>query len=378
MGGRVRPALLFNGDEILATQKLKKSCQRMLEEELTSEGWSKEGCVFYRQPSKEFLLAATFVSTSGNRWVGGLDSIYYLPALVFIDIGIEREYKRFQKAIKPWCPLSTGTIVITAPYFRVGCPRLFLTPFPEPALGYPQDVPWPSIDTSNWEAFCATNSAPCIVKGEDWIAELKEAFQFHPGLANLAKACEMNSEKLDATQVRAQIRCMTEEIEQIGHWLIKQTPNRSALIDLVVRAAYDFNLCILFGPDFNFRIPFILLSEGRFEEAKYLKEMFDTMRLSDMLGLHASVVDEKYAAMEAWIKKETPARKYNSLTEETAHVEQDCVEIVRTIPPLVTYPYFKFEGSPGDLPSRAIPFYNALPGSVCCNDPELIARKRFG
>ncbi|MBN8662782.1 MAG: hypothetical protein J0M35_20610, partial [Candidatus Obscuribacter phosphatis] len=68
----------------MVTQKLKKSCQRMLEEELTSEGWSKEGCVFYRQPSKEFLLAATFVSTSGNRWVGGLDSIYYLPALVFI------------------------------------------------------------------------------------------------------------------------------------------------------------------------------------------------------------------------------------------------------------------------------------------------------
>lgn len=359
----------------MVTQKLKKSCQRMLEEELTSEGWSKEGCVFYRQPSKEFLLAATFVSTSGNRWVGGLDSIYYLPALVFIDIGIEREYKRFQKAIKPWCPLSTGTIVITAPYFRVGCPRFFLNPVPLVKTEFKVRIAPESVDEKDWEAYARTLLNPFIVKGENWNRELQELLRVHPECARLPKASEKTTEKLDPSEVRGQVRSLVKEIQKAGNWLINQAPNRPALIDLVARAAYDFNLCILFGPDYSFRIPFILLSEGRFEEARHAKQMFDSMRLSDLLGLHADVVDEKYAEMEAWIKSETPASKYKAATEEIAHLEQESTKIVRSIQPLVTYPYFKSQGAPRDLDTQVVPFFFALPGSVCCNESELIARK---
>ncbi len=359
----------------MVTQKLKKSCHRMLEEELTSEGWSKDGCVFYRQPGTDFLLVATLVSTSGNRYVGGLDSIYYLPALVYIDIRIEREYKRFQKAVMPWCPLSTGTMIITTPFFRVGCPRFFLTTVPLVETEFKSRIAPQSIDRSAWETYALTHRNPFIVKGENWTRELQEFFKLYPPLESVAKACEQNSEKLDATEVRDQIRFLTNEIQQTGNWLMNQAPNRPALFDLAARAAYDFNLCILFGPDYSFRIPFILLSEGRFEEARHAKQMFDSMRLSDLLGLHADVVDEKYAAMEAWIKREMPASKNKAATEESAHLEQESTEIVRSIQPLVTYPYYKSQGAPIVLDSQAVPFFFALPGSVCCNDPELIARK---
>lgn len=222
----------------------------------------------------------------------------------------------------------------TPAYVKLGSPNFFAKPVPDNDPSNPMWISGSSWNESAWTSFAHNDIA---------------GYQFFvpAGVSTLVN--EQNQE------LAKMVEAMMHDIDSSVAWLEKAGDSYDLVVELARQAASDFNKAILFGPNWLFKVPFILLHAGDLESASRFRSAIDNYSLRDLFCLETDAAEKAMTDLFNWGQSlEREVQNIGAVDLDSFRVQQ-----VQKLKALIE----KRQTSVGIMPDlRLIPFSTSQPG----------------
>lgn len=345
---------------------LNSNIEKCMLPQIQARGWTSDNGIHYKVMSSSVIVAFTLFGANTTQYNGGIFSRLYAPEVFLIHTGIEKEYKQFQAQFFPWCPLATGTLIVDPIYFRLGCLPFFKSKIPQVVTSILTKFHPDSYEAVNWRRY--VEEPPFLISDQKLNREGEKLFK---ELSRYISGPKINSslvENKDLSEFESEIFEMLNQVDQTALWLYNKASSSELLTSLAVQASTDLNIAILFGPDWPFRIMFILLSSQEREKANVFRTTLDKIEWTKLLRINQKVAEEKMEALFLWVEKNDCTK---ILVEPIG--EEDELYLRACIRMLITPPFTNQRHR--NVNTQMTPFTAGMPRVFCEQDLRLLEIK---
>ena len=293
--------------------------------------WTESNSAFVREMSKDITVGLTLFSKTTAYYGEGEKGQYYSPTVFLIQPRIETFYEAFQAQVKPIFPLATGTICISPIWTEIGSLPFYTKPIPRSAKYWIGEDSW---NTANWIAYSSG---------------------FNPPYFFVDRAdCELYPN----------IDSMLAHIENSVTWLQEKFSTTADILAMAQAASTDINKAILFGPDWCYRLPFILLLEDKKSEALAVRSLLKEISWTSQLMINNDEAESRMDRLFEWIERHREPY-------DTPKLEQfSSAQLLARLAALTELP--KVEVAADRINPQLIPFTLGILGVHNGQDPNLM------
>lgn len=316
---------------------LKSVVSALTTKKMAERSWLQDENVFTKTAIDGTIYAVTMLTGHSNLYRLPVPSYMCKPTIFLINEKIEQAYAKYQERYgKIFFTRAVGTICVHPTYVKLGAPSFFAKPIPDNDPSNPMWISRNSWDESAWMYFAHNDVM---------------SYQIFVPAEVSTPVNEQNPELLKM------VEAMIHDIDTSNAWLKKAGGSYDLIVELARYAASDFNKAILFGPNWLFKVPFILLLAGDFKSASLFRSAIGKYSLRDLFRLDTDAAEKAISDLFNWGQ---------SLEKETQHIDADDPESFcdHQIPKLKVL-IDKKQKNEGIIPDRRlIPFTTNQPGLI--------------